>query len=244
MGNSLAAKVSIEYTKPNSSKYLEVYKVLKSKHRLIYGESIVYLNGLYRWQSDISILVTECGTVDTRYLSDQKSIVICYESLYQKIYDYPERAISKEAFVRRVYQNVMFTFWHEMGHALMDQYGLGSNENRSTLELLADEFAVLSMLWRNDGQWKDIVMISALHFKSKSTVTPDKKYQIHPPDRLRYEKMIVLLYGFAQKSYLRLKPEVKSLDWLNISAQEYYLERSAFWEEILRNHARRDFFNN
>ncbi|WP_420583076.1 DUF4344 domain-containing metallopeptidase [Reichenbachiella sp.] len=242
MGNSLAAKVSIEYVKPNSSKYLEIYKVLKSKHRLIYGESIAYLNGLYQWQSDINILVTECGAVDSRYLPDQNSIVICYESLYQKIYDYPERASSKKAFVRRVYQNVMFTFWHEMAHALMDQYGLGSNEDRKSLELLADELAVLSMLWRNEGQWKDIVMISALHFKSKLTVTQDKKYQIHASDQWRYEKMIVLLYGFAQKSYLRLKPEVDSLDWLTISPQEYYLERSAFWEGILRNHVQRDFF--
>ncbi len=242
--NLLAAKVSIEYAKPNSSKYLEVYKALKSKHRLIYGESISYLNGLYLWQNDIKILVTECGAVDSRYLSDQKLIVICYESLYQKIYDYPERAKFKEAFVRRVYQNSMFTFWHEMGHALMDQYGLGMDSDMKAHELLADEFAILSMLWRNDSQWKDIVMISALHFKSKSALTPDKKYQIHPSDEMRYEKMMVLLYGFAQKSYLRLKPEVESLNWLHISAQEYYLERSAFWERNLRNHVRRDFFNN
>lgn len=244
LSNLQAAKISIEYAKPQSPTYLEVYKTLKSKHRLIYGESIAYLNDLYQWQGDVSVLVTECGGVDSRYLPDQKTIVICYESLFQKIYDYPERAKSKEEFIHRVYQNAMFTFWHEMGHALMDQYGIETNADRKSLELLADEFAVLSMLWRNDNQWKDIVMISALHFKSKSTRKPKENYQIHPSDELRYEKMIVLLYGFAQKSYLRLRPEVDSLEWLDISAHEYYLERSAFWEKNLRNHVRRDFFNN
>ncbi|WP_456458845.1 DUF4344 domain-containing metallopeptidase [Reichenbachiella sp.] len=243
-GHCAAARLTVIYSKPKSAGYQEIYKALKSNHRMMYGESVAYLQDLYNWNQDIEIRVTECGSIDSKYLPDEHVIVICYESLYQKVYDYPAKTQTKKAFVNRVYQNVMFTFWHEVGHAIMDQYGIGRQDDRKTLELLADEFAVLSMLWRNDGHWKDIVMISALHFKSKSTRIAKENYKVHPADDLRYEKMIVLLYGFAQKSYLRLKPEVDSLDWLSISAQEYYLERSDFWEENLRNHVRKDFFNN
>lgn len=243
-GYSFASRLSIEYVKPNSAKYQEVYKVLKSNHRTIYGESISYLQNLYDWKADIEIKVVECGAVDSRYIPAHKQIIICYESLYQKINDYPKTARSKKDFVHRVFQNAMFTFWHEIGHALMDEFQIEGIQDRRTNELYADEFAVLSMLWRNDSRWKDVVMISALHFKSKSTRLPMEQYEIHPSDNLRYEKMITLLYGFAQKSYLRLKPEVDSLDWLVISAQEYYLERSAFWEKNLRNHTQKDFFNN
>lgn len=240
----IAGRLSISYERPESNRYLPIYKALKSNHRSIYGESVKYLNGLYKWHQDTRIIVTTCATVDSRYLPDENTIVICYESLYQKVDDYPEKARSKAAFKNRVYQNVIFTFWHEVGHALMDQFQIGEGQDRRQLELLADEFAALSMLWRNDDSWKQILMISALHFKSKSKIQPDKTYEVHPPDDFRYQKMVALLYGFAQKSYSKLKSEVDQMDWLDISAQEYYLERSAFWEQNLWNHTRRDFFNN
>ena len=239
-----AAQLSVKYERPESDKYLKIYQVLKANHKSMFGESSKYLEGLYDWQVDIELVVTSCHYANSRYLPDTKKIFICYESLYQKIYDYPKKANSKHAFERRVMQNVMFTFWHEVGHALIDQFRIGSGLNLEKLELLADEFAALSMLWRRDNQWKDILMISALHFKSKSERNTDVPYKNHPSDELRYQKMIALLYGFAQKSYARLRPETDQFEWLEISAHEYYLERSRFWEQNLRDHARKGFFDN
>lgn len=243
-GASEAAKLSIKYERPDSYKYLEIYHALKANHQSMYGESAKYLKSLYDWQEDIKIVVTSCGYINSRYLPGQNEIFICYESLYQKVYDYPQKASSKKVFENRIYQNVMFTLWHEMGHALMDQFEIGNESDVERLERMADEFAVLSMLWRKEDHWKDILMISALHFKSKAARNSGIIYEVHPSDELRYQKMIALLYGFAQKSYSKLQPEIDQLDWLDRSAQEYYLERSAFWEQNLRVHTRRDFFNN
>ncbi|MEP2025220.1 DUF4344 domain-containing metallopeptidase [Reichenbachiella sp.] len=242
-GATQASKLSIKYKRPNSDRYLEIFRALKSNHNSIYGESTDYLKSVYRWPDKIEVMVTTCDALNSSYTPDAKQIVICYESLYQKINDYPENTNSDEAYERRVFQNVMFTFWHEIGHALMDQYGMCEGRNVKSLEMLADEFAILSMLWREEDYWKGIVMISALHYKSKSERMQGKNYESHPSDELRYQKMIVLLYGFAQKSYAKLKTEVDQLVWLDQSAHEYYLGRSAFWEENLRNHTRSDFFN-
>ncbi|SMD32857.1 Putative metallopeptidase [Reichenbachiella faecimaris] len=239
-----ASKLSIGYQRPESDRFREIFRALKSNHESIYGESVKYLKSIYNWPDKIEVVVSTCGFVNSRYLPNDKLIVICYESLYQKVYDYPEKAKSKEAFERRVFQNVMFTLWHELGHALMDQFGIGQGTDVKQTELLADEFAALSMLWRSDAHWNNILMISALHFKSQSLKNPNKNYKVHASDDFRYEKIIVLLYGFAQKSYSKLKSEVNQLNWLSISAQEYYLERSVFWEQNLREHTRGDFFNN
>lgn len=241
---SSAGQLFVKYERPESYRHKEVYKVLKANHKTMYGESAEYLSNLYKWPDDITIVVRSCGLVNSRYLPDQKKIIICYESLGQKIYDYPEKTTSKEVWEKRVYQNVMFTFWHEVGHALMDLYGIQEGEDFKNLELLADEFAAMSMLWRQGEYWKDILMISALHFKSKSIKVPGKNYEMHPPDELRYQKLLVLLYGFAQKSYSKLESQVNQLDWLDISAHEYYLDRYAFWNANLRNHTSRVFFNN
>lgn len=240
---SCAAKISIRYEKPASPKYDAIYKALKSNHKKALGESADYLNRLYRWPDDIVVTVTDCGYVNSRYESPG-TVIICYESLYSKVYDYPVSAIDKKAFANRVLQNTMFTFWHEIGHAAIDQFEIGSGLAPLLIETYADEFAILSMLWRSGQEWKDVVMISALHYKQKSEIGDTKDYKNHPDDRLRYEKMIALLYGFSQKSYSRLSSEVDQIQWLNKSAQAYYLERSNFWERFLRIRTRRDFFDN
>ena len=170
-----AGEISIKYERPSSFKYKSIYQVLKNRHKEFYGESIQYLKELYQWNENIDILVTECGTVDSKYLPEGNMIVICYESLYQKIYDYSEKTTSKDEFQKRVFQNVMFTFWHEVGHALMDQFEISSDAARQNLELMADEFAILSFLWRSDQKWRDVARISALHFKSKSQNQTVKK---------------------------------------------------------------------
>lgn len=236
------AKISIRYERPTSAKYEELYRALKSNHKEILGESAKYLNRLYRWEADVKVVVTTCGYVNSRF-QPPGTVVICYESLYQKVYDYSEKANSKEAYVQRVFQNTMFTFWHEIGHAMIHQVGFGENLEVRQLEGYADEFAILSLLWREGAKWKDVVMISALHFKQKASLA-EKAYKDHPDDHRRYEKMIALRYGFSQKSYSRLSAEVSQIQWLTQSPQAYYLERSAYWEKILREHTRRDFFDN
>lgn len=239
-----AAKISIRYEKPDTERYLPIYKTLKSNHHQILGESVCYLRDLYDWNNDIQIIVTSCGFVNSQFQPENQRVIICYESLYEKIYDYPKAAESKEAFAHRVFQNTMFTFWHEMGHAVMDQFGISEHRDALQVEKLADEFATLSMIWRGEAKWTDVIMISALHFKSKSATKGNIKYKNHPKDESRYQRMIALLYGFASKSYSRLSDQVNQLEWLSQSSQEYYLERSQFWEEKLRPYMRTDFFNN
>lgn len=192
-----ASKISVRYEKPVSAKYEPIYKTLKSNHRRMLGESVRSLRQLYDWPNPIQVVVASCGFVNSRYQVGDQVVVICYESLYNKIYDYPQAATSKRAFANRVFQNTMFTFWHEMGHALIDQLGLIGEANELQSEIMADEFAALSMIWRGEQKWNHVLMISALHFKSKSTSEPGKSYKNHPDDDIRYQKMIVLLHGSA-----------------------------------------------
>ncbi|MEO9967319.1 MAG: DUF4344 domain-containing metallopeptidase [Reichenbachiella sp.] len=239
-----AAKIFIRFEKPTEAKHQKIYKVLKSNNRQMLGESIKYLEGLYTWTDDVQIVVASCGSINSRYEPDRQLVVLCYESLHRKIYNYAEAASSKAIFERRVFQNSMFTFWHEIGHVVLDQLDLANGLDSIQIELLADEFATLSLIWREGSRYKDVVLINALHFKSQSMRQSDKKYKAHPKDQLRYEKMITLLYGFKQKSYSRLSDEVGQIEWLNMPAKEYYFERSAYWEQNLRKHTKFDFFNN
>lgn len=241
---SQAAKITIKYEKPTSPGYAAIYKTLKAHHKQMLGESVLYLNQLYHWSRDIEIVVASCGFSNSGYQPEANRIVICYESLFHKINDYPEAASSEKHFKKRVLQNVMFTFWHEMGHAMIGDLAIDQKSDTLYVEKLADEFAALSMLWRTGAGWNDILMISALHYKNKSVLKPDRSYENHPNDKLRYQKIIVLLYGFSQKSYSRLAADVSDIEWLKKSAKEYYLERSAFWIEHLRTRTKREFFRN
>ena len=239
---SLSAKeIVLTYEKPGDYQHQAIYEALKANHKDILGESVQFLSHLYSIESKIKIVVKDCGSVNSSYQEHDYLIVICYESLYNKIYDYPDQAPTAELFVNRVFQNVMFTFWHEMGHALMHQFNIESDLDIRAKESLADEFAVLSMLWRSGKQWKDVLVMSALHFNNKSKNNA-LEYLSHESDADRCHTILCLLYGFAPKSYARLLSSNKGISLDADHCQSYYLERAEVWKNYLREHTKRSYF--
>lgn len=237
-----AKRLVLQYEKPQNPNHKKLYQVLKSNHKEYIGESIQFLNDLYVFDNRVLVNVLECGFNDSRFIPSQNLICLCYETLAMKIMDYPFPSDNLQLYKRRVFQNVMFTFYHEVGHVIIFQALDTALLDRLTIESLADEFAILSMLWRGDKKWKDTAMISALHFKNKSLRDPGKKYEFHRSDRYRYEQMLTMIHGMSPKSYGRLKDDVQAFEWLTKSSQAFYLDRSYYWEGILRNSLRREYF--
>lgn len=113
--------------------------------------SIEYLNGLFALPRDIEIQLMECNVANAFYDWNSKQIIICYEFIDSVHTDF---LLSKQSEITSgvvtendiiiMTQDVMdFIFYHELGHALIDVYGLpitGLEENA------VDQFATIFML--------------------------------------------------------------------------------------------------
>ena len=122
--------------------------------------SIEYLNGVFALPHDIEIVLAECGVANAFYAWETKQIIMCYEfvdSVYADFLLTHQNEISSglmtEDDIIVMTQDVMdFVFYHELGHALIDAYGLpitGLEENA------VDQFATLFMLVTDDLEGYD-----------------------------------------------------------------------------------------
>ena len=124
---------------------------------------IEFLNEHLRLPYDVEILATECGEINAFYYQDKKQIVICYEFIddvfdlyyYYNGYDENDDYVNNYA-----YSVIIGTFYHELGHALIDIYQLpisGLEEN------VVDQFSVYMMDFfiGDDYNWSGAEMILA-----------------------------------------------------------------------------------
>jgi len=247
-GNCLSQEFAVKYERPSASSHLKLFKTLKRHDAVFYGDAVKFLNTLYRLPQSVKIIVTECGSKNSRYNFEEMTIYICYETLQEKVNDYSKSPKNNSEYERRVFKNSVFTFWHEIGHALMHQLNLPVKTVSLNEEDLADEFAVLSMIWREDDKWTNSIVTSSLHYKNKVLKRKNKGlslpiYEYHSPDIDRYYKMNCLLYGMKPVSFARLKKTLNEQPKGAANCKSYYQVRNKYWSRILKPFAKYEYFD-
>ncbi|QLH10081.1 hypothetical protein DSQ20_00040 [Nitrosarchaeum sp. AC2] len=141
------------YSNPNSIyDYSAREFIINSQY---FEVNVDYLNEIFVLPQDIEIQLMECGEANAFYDWESKKIIICYEfvdSIYADFLQYYEIEMKDgnitESDISTMTINVIdFFFYHELGHALIDMYGLpitGLEENA------ADQFATIFMLLSED----------------------------------------------------------------------------------------------
>lgn len=241
-------KFKIRYRTAQDKDHKKLSKVLKQYKHLLYNDAVDFLNSLYILPRDVEIVVEECGSRNSRYNPDRNRIYICYESLQYKIDDYKHAPKNENIYWQRVFDNSVFTFWHEVGHAIIHQYDLPRSDGALNHEDLADEFAVISMMLRQDKKWMNAITISALHFKNEDTRSRRTRLRVngdmlHSPDRMRYYNILCLLYGFRPDTFDDLKSRLDLEEGGYERCVEYFRSRYTFWADVLKpEYMKRPYF--
>lgn len=82
------------------------------------------LNDVFALPADVPVVLRECGRINAFYDPDTREISLCYELVeHLEGLFYTEDATDEEA-ATAVANATMFTFYHELGHALIDLYDL------------------------------------------------------------------------------------------------------------------------
>lgn len=99
--------------------YEELEELLKEAH--IFEETAAELNALFSLPRDIAIVLAPCGEVNAFYDSENGAILMCHELMASEAEAYATVYDTEEEVDEAVVNSTLFTFFHELGHALIDQ---------------------------------------------------------------------------------------------------------------------------
>lgn len=127
------------YETPEDESFNEIHDILLTTS--FYNDLILKLNDTYNFPQDIDVVFLECGEENAFYDPETVTIQMCYE-LIQKYADIFIEEYQGE-YSDEVILAGYFTFLHEFGHAIVDQYELPIIVKE---EDVVDSFATILLL--------------------------------------------------------------------------------------------------
>lgn len=184
--------VIVEY--PNvSTKQNRAYRTELQESQLL--ESLADgLNDTFALPRDLLIQFDECGEDQAYYDPETTTITMCYEMI-DGLYDALEPYAKTDAQLDTMVSNsILFTFWHELGHALIDIYDLpitGREEDavdQLSIYMLADG--------TKEGEQAAIDGATSFAGYADQSNTDDLVFwDEHSLDRQRYYNLLCWAYG-------------------------------------------------
>lgn len=154
---------------------------------------ITQLNAKFALPRDLTVSFQECGESNEFYDPEQVKIEICYELLHQYVDIFGVESPSPNAFTDEVIYAALFTFFHELGHAFVDQLQLpitGLEEN------VVDEFAAIMLLELQDD---DAVIAGMDQFDADAEEDKQLRdlpfWDSHGLSAQRYYTVACIIYG-------------------------------------------------
>jgi hypothetical protein len=194
----------LEYVEPQSSDYKEIYQILTESS--FYPDLLDDLNQTFALLTDVLVAFDECGEENAYYDAEMATITMCYELI--KYYADSAHAEYQEDYTQEVIYAGFFTFFHELGHALVDQYQLpivGGEEDA------VDAFAAVLML---QAEEQDAVLAGMEQFDLDAIYEAEQAelplWGEHSLSAQRMYNLSCLIYGSDPQSYA----DFIDLEWL------------------------------
>lgn len=185
----------LEYQEPQNSDHQAVYDALVESG--LYNEVVANLNEQFALPQDIAIIFQDCGEENAFYNPEDVTISMCYELIAK----YADTFYDEEQgdYTQEVINAAYFTFFHELGHALVDQLGLpivGREEDA------VDSFAAVLLLWQGEEE-AAIAGIDqfSLDAEEEATLEELSYWDEHSLNNQRFYNMACLIYGSDPEWY-------------------------------------------
>lgn len=183
-------RISFEGIKETDATYVkQLFQVLVDK-----VDKILYL------PADISIVGKYCGKTTAYYDPNTKEIIMCYEFFkFLSSMNYPDQEKSKI-----IGSVIVFTFYHELGHALIDLYNLPTTGRE---EDTADQISILLIqsIDRGNSNNNEIIFNTARWFhdigSSRTSQSQLAFWDEHSLDMQRFYDLVCMVYGSDPTTY-------------------------------------------
>ncbi len=223
--------ILIFHTPVEDETYQEVHDIIKESQ--IFEEIAATINEVLILPNDIPVYFMECGEENAYYDPSSVEITMCYELIegYKEIFT--EDVETDEEYIAEVINAGLFTFFHELGHALVDQLELPITGRE---EDVVDEFAAIILLQAGE-EGENAVLSGVWQFavdaEEEAELEELTYWGEHSLDIQRYYNMACLVYGSNPEKYQFLV-EDEDLPAERAEGCEYeYAQKSQSWEVLL-----------
>jgi Putative metallopeptidase len=190
--------LKLVYGRLSQSEHQELEKVFKEER--FFEDILDNLNQSLILPRNLPVRLEECGEVNASYDPNDGSITLCYELLghFLELFGNQVEEDSDEAqeeAASKAVAALVFAFYHELGHALIDVYDLPATGRE---EDAVDQLATVMLLETWDGEESELAILSSAEWfdldASESEEDPDMADE-HSLDQQRYYNLVCWIYG-------------------------------------------------
>lgn len=187
---------SVTYTPSPVAGHEEFRKILEDNR--VFEKFAEQLNKTIRIPNKIEIQLVDCNTINAFYDPRGKRIIMCYELIDYFLRVFKPTAKSNDELGAAVFGAVAFTFFHEVGHSLIDQLELpavGREEDS------ADQIATLTLMGTGD-EGVGMALSGAYWFQLQQKGGNETPFwDEHAFDGQRFYNIVCLIYGSNPTKY-------------------------------------------
>ena len=218
------------YDTVSSKDYLEYEKIFKNSG--LFEEVIDELNNIVVLPYDVSVVFGECGTPNAFYDPTGKQITMCYELIDEIAIDFAEVAETEEDIDLAVIRTLLFIFYHELGHALIDIHDLPVTGRE---EDAVDQLSTIILI-EAGKEGEEAVLDGALWFLLISEKTELDKSAFageHALDAQRFYNLACWIYGNDPQTHSYIVEDEHLPEERAVRCEDEYSRILKSWDTLL-----------
>lgn len=224
----------VSYVPVKNKDYLEYEKVFKDSK--LFEEISAGLNEALALPHDITLEFKECGEINAFYDPEVRKIYMCYELIENSANLFKDDAKTEDEFGNAVLGSTVWTYFHELGHALVDAYELPiTGKEEDAVDQLS---TVILTTFGEEGEQMALSGAREFYLEAeRDKDLDDSKFaDVHSLNKQRFFNIICLIYGQNPTKYGFLKKDGTLPEGREEACESEYEQISKSWSKLLDSH--------
>lgn len=229
--------LSIVYEDSSNPSHRELRQILSRTG--VFDAIAEDLNASLEIPVPIVVRFTACDEENAYYDPSNHEISMCYELIDKYRQIYTDETSPREEVEAEVVNAALFTFFHELGHGLVDVWELpitGKEEDA------VDEFAAVMLLNYGGQEGEDALLAAVDQFaldaeESAEEVTDISElpfWDVHSMDQERFYDLLCVIYGSDPQRYDALVKDGDLPEDRASGCEEEYERKARVWDALMQ----------
>ncbi len=229
------------YGQLETADYEELQDTFKDER--FFEEVLTGLNASLILPRDVDVRLEECGVVNAFYDPDSQSISLCYELFehFLELFGNQLQAETEEEWTEvgsKAVAALVFIFYHELGHALIDVFDLPVTGRE---EDAVDQLATVMLLDTWEGEDSELAILSSAEWFDLEAAEAAEEADMadeHSLDAQRYYNLVCWIYGSDPEYFADLADDWGLPEDRAVRCADELARMSQAWDTLLGPHLR------
>jgi len=215
--------------KPERKEIADVFREVR-----LFEDVVDELNRGLVLPHDIDVRVQECNEVNAFYDPNKKQMTLCYELFDHLMGSFADDQTDEEEAGSKAVAALVFMFYHELGHALIDVYDLPVTGRE---EDAVDQLATVLLLETWEGEDSELAILSSAEWFGIEE--EDEELDMadeHSLDDQRYYNLVCWIYGSDPEYFSELADDWGLPEARAERCSSEYERMSSAWNTLLGPH--------